>query len=104
MIAFMASLLFACHPIHTEVVANIKSRDEILAFLFCMLALDHYLKWLDNRNWMSASLLGIFMFLAMGSKESAITFLAILPLAGWFFKKDVSIQKNYKVFCLPYPP
>ncbi|MFM2189763.1 MAG: hypothetical protein RL491_149 [Bacteroidota bacterium] len=94
MIAFMASLFFASHPIHTEVVANIKSRDEILAFLFCMLALDHYLKWLDNRGYIYATLSGLFMFLAMGSKESAITFLAVLPLAGWFFKKDVSLQKN----------
>ena len=34
-IAFFAALLFAIHPIHTEVVANIKSRDELL----CLLAL-----------------------------------------------------------------
>ncbi|MFM7176743.1 MAG: tetratricopeptide repeat protein [Bacteroidota bacterium] len=94
MIAFMAALLFACHPIHTEVVANIKSRDEILAFLFCLLSLDHYLKWLDSRAWLPAALSGLFMFLAMGSKESAITFLAVLPLAAWFFNKDVSFQKN----------
>ncbi len=94
MIPFMASLLFACHPIHTEVVANIKSRDEILAFLFCMLALDHYLKSLENRAWLSSAFSAIFMFLAMGSKESAITFLAVLPLAGWFFKKNVSFQKT----------
>ena len=32
--AFIASLLFALHPIHTEVVANIKSRDELLCFFF----------------------------------------------------------------------
>src|SRR5690606_11975243 len=31
---FMAMLLYAVHPIHTEVVANIKSRDEILSLLF----------------------------------------------------------------------
>lgn len=95
MISFMAALLFACHPIHTEVVSNIKSRDEILAFLFCMLALDNYLKWLDKRQWMFAAFSGFWMFLAMGSKESAITFLAVLPMAAWFFKKDVSIRKSF---------
>src|SRR3972149_9432274 len=31
--SFITTLLFIAHPIHTEVVANIKSRDEILAFL-----------------------------------------------------------------------
>ncbi|MFN5224082.1 MAG: tetratricopeptide repeat protein [Bacteroidota bacterium] len=96
MIAFMASLLFACHPIHTEVVANIKSRDEILAFLFCVLALDQYLKWLDKSGWVPAALSGLFMFLAMGSKESAITFLAVLPLTGWFFRKEVAYQKIFQ--------
>ncbi|MFM9950690.1 MAG: glycosyltransferase family 39 protein, partial [Saprospiraceae bacterium] len=32
-IAFAAALLFAAHPVHTEVVANIKGRDEIIALL-----------------------------------------------------------------------
>ena len=31
--AFLISLLFVAHPIHTEVVANLKSRDELIAFL-----------------------------------------------------------------------
>ena len=30
----VAALLFAAHPLHTEVVANIKSRDELLALFF----------------------------------------------------------------------
>src|ERR1700747_3576458 len=33
-LAFLSTLFFAVHPIHTEVVASIKNRDEILAFLF----------------------------------------------------------------------
>ena len=32
-------ILFILHPIHTEVVANIKSRDEILALLFALLSI-----------------------------------------------------------------
>ncbi len=40
LIPFIASMLFAAHPIHTEVVANIKSRDEIMCLLLCLLAAD----------------------------------------------------------------
>ena len=29
----LAILIFTCHPLHTEVVASIKNRDEILSFL-----------------------------------------------------------------------
>ena len=39
LLAFGASLLFAVHPLHTEVVANIKSRDEIMSFFFSALTL-----------------------------------------------------------------
>ena len=38
-IPFVAGLIFVAHPIHTEVVANIKSRDEILAMLLLFGAL-----------------------------------------------------------------
>src|SRR5690606_21601064 len=34
LMAFIAALLFTVRPIHTEVVANVKSRDEIMSFLF----------------------------------------------------------------------
>ncbi|MCC7028781.1 MAG: hypothetical protein IT257_00650, partial [Chitinophagaceae bacterium] len=37
LLALIISLLFLAHPIHTEVVANVKSRDEILSFLFIVL-------------------------------------------------------------------
>ncbi len=36
-LAFLTTLLFIAHPLHTEVVANIKSRDEIVSFLFLCL-------------------------------------------------------------------
>ncbi|MBK9319544.1 MAG: hypothetical protein IPM91_12505 [Bacteroidetes bacterium] len=44
-VALLTAALFAVHPIHTEVVANIKSLDEILAFLFCLLSLDLFLEY-----------------------------------------------------------
>ena len=36
MIALITSLLFAVHPLHTEAVANIKGRDEIMALIETM--------------------------------------------------------------------
>src|SRR5665213_1861894 len=44
---FIITLLFAAHPIHTEVVDNIKSRDELLCFLFFLITsnlLFNYIK------------------------------------------------------------
>ncbi|MCK5169715.1 MAG: hypothetical protein KAQ75_07545, partial [Bacteroidales bacterium] len=49
-IPFVASLLFLAHPIHTEVVANIKGRDEILSLLGALLAMLFAIKYIDKQK------------------------------------------------------
>src|SRR6185503_709919 len=39
LLSFAATLLFIAHPLHTEVVSNIKSLDEIASFLFALVTL-----------------------------------------------------------------
>jgi protein O-mannosyl-transferase len=86
-IPFIAGMLFVAHPIHTEVVANIKSRDEILALLFSLGALYSGLRYVDGSGtkWLMSAM-GCFL-LALFSKENAITFLAIVPLTIYFFSE-----------------
>ena len=77
---FWIALIFAVHPIHTEVVANLKSRDELFALLFLLFSLWHFQRWLiskENRKLVYSVLL---FLCALFSKESAITFLALFPL------------------------
>ena len=50
LIPFIAALLFAAHPLHTEVVANIKSRDEILSLLFVLLTAICVYKYVRNNS------------------------------------------------------
>ncbi len=101
--AFVISLLFISHPLHTEVVANIKSRDEILVLLFGLLSLYSLLlgQQEDKKRYRWWSL--CFFTLALFSKESAITWLAVLFLAVYFFKKQ-TIQRSFRTtvpFLLP---
>jgi len=79
------AIIFLTHPVHVEVVANIKSLDEILSFLFCLLAIRFYLKYLKASKIGSLIAALIFYTLALFSKENAITFLAIFPLMGYFY-------------------
>lgn len=80
-----AVLLFATHPIHTEAVANIKSRDEILCLFFCMGALYAWVRALEHPSarWLVVAL--VSYLLALLSKESAVTFWPVFPLAAWCF-------------------
>ena len=84
-IPFLTAALYIFHPVHSEVVANIKGRDEIMTTIGAMGALYFVLRFLPSQNkwWLLAS--GVSMFLGLMSKENAITFLAVIPLTMYFF-------------------
>lgn len=81
LVALAATVLFVVHPLHTEVVANIKSRDEILSLLFILLTLGFLLRGKGARatsdRWKAAACYA----LALLSKENGIILLVIAPLA-----------------------
>jgi len=86
-VAFAAALIFAAHPLHTEAVANIKGRDEIVALLGSLAAAYYCLRsWQEQK--MSLSIIaGLIFFITLFSKENAITFLGAIPLMFLFFTK-----------------
>lgn len=84
-LAFAVALLFVAHPLHTEAVANIKGRDEIMALLGSLAALYFSMRSFQSGK-IAWELLTVGCFLiGIFSKENAITFLAIVPLSYWFF-------------------
>ncbi len=83
--AFVATLLFVVHPIHTEVVASIKSLDEILAFLFFLVTMLFARRHLASGAKWQLAVASLAFFLALLSKESALTFLVVVPFAVWMF-------------------
>ena len=85
LLAFLATLLFAAHPIHTEVVANIKSRDEIVSFLFLCLMLFFIFRSVKTGEKRPVLYAALCYFSALLSKESGITFLAVIPLSLFCF-------------------
>ena len=105
---FISALFFAILPIHTEVVANIKSRDEIFALLFSIITFFLLLSKQENKKQTKADKLtkanasldksslnipriaagAIIFFLALLSKENAITFLVLIPLGLILFSND----------------
>lgn len=85
LLPFIAVMLFAAHPIHTEVTANIKSADEILSLLFCSLTLSFAIKFSETSSKKFLGISFFFFFCALFSKESGATFVLMVPLALYFF-------------------
>ena len=101
--ALLIAILFVAHPVHVEVVANIKSRDEIMATLFAIASLICWWRYLERKK-MGMLIAGVLLYaLAMFSKESTITLLAIFPAVAFlFFPKDFNITwKKSLLFLIP---
>lgn len=86
-VAFIATMIFAAHPLHVEVVANVKGRDEILTLLTCLGATYYAIRYLlsDKILWLIPTF--IIFFIGVMTKENTVTFMAILPLIAWYFCK-----------------
>jgi len=85
--AFAAALLFAVHPIHTEAVASIVGRSELLAAGFLLAA---WILHLRDRPFAALACL----VLALMSKESAVVLLPLV-LAGDFARGKLKPPLRY---------
>ena len=102
-ISFIAALVFAVHPIHTEVVANIKGRDEIVALLASLYAFFLVLKSIQIKSNKPLIFALVIFFIGLMSKENTITFVAVIPLALILFRsmklKDIALKSA--LFLIP---
>ena len=94
------SLFFIAHPVHTEVVANIKSRDELLSFLNVLIMLWFSLKYIDFKKPFDLFAGLLFFYLALLSKETALVAILFLPVIV-FFRSSSSITGAIKK-TIPY--
>jgi Flp pilus assembly protein TadD len=82
---FICALLFVFHPLHTEVVANIKGRDEILALLLSLGTLSLVLVYIYSGQAAYLVFSALTFFTALLSKENAIIYVLLIPVSIWYF-------------------
>ncbi|MCB9190273.1 MAG: tetratricopeptide repeat protein [Flavobacteriales bacterium] len=88
-VLILATLIFAAHPIHTEVVANLKNREVLLGFLLGLISW-----WVmipatqGGKVNLGRMALAFFLFsLGVASKMDAGIFAIVIPGSLWFFNK-----------------
>jgi len=89
---FAITMIWASLPVHTEVVASLKNREEIISFLFGLLALKSYIAYARKNSYV-ALLVGTLWFILSGfAKPSTIPLLVAIPFTIFFFM-NVSFRK-----------
>lgn len=93
----IAASVFAVHPIHTEVVASIKNRDEILALLLAITSAISLFSYYENKKWYNYLFFLLLFPLALLSKKSVYPLIVVLPLITYLVN-PISIKRIAMAF------
>lgn len=90
------TLLYAVHPLHTEVVDSLKNRDELFGMLFGMLFLLYGYAYYTSREHRKrkAILSLVFLALCLMSKITGVVFIGFFVFICWF-KGIFRVKRNY---------
>uniref|UniRef100_UPI00358F6F31 protein O-mannosyl-transferase TMTC2 isoform X2 n=1 Tax=Myxine glutinosa TaxID=7769 RepID=UPI00358F6F31 len=116
--SFLAGLLFAVHPIHTEAVAGVVGRADVGAGLFFLLSLLSYARYCQSRDgglamdvadcgqgrgkrwaWLSGSL--VCAAASMLWKEQGVTVLMVAAVYDIFVHSGLTIADLLLLLCKP---
>jgi hypothetical protein len=86
-VAFIAAMLFAIHPLQVESVAWIAERKDLLYTLFSLAGFISYIHYLNKRKVSCYYICLCLFFLSLLSKTMAITFPLVLFLIDYLFKR-----------------
>lgn len=87
MAAFAGALIFIVHPIHTEVVANIKSNDELLSVSAGLGAMLLFITFVNTGRALYALAGAGALFFSLLAKETTASFVAVIPLTALFLHR-----------------
>lgn len=79
--------IFAIHPLHTEVVASIKNRENLLGALFGLLSTLQALKHIQSDKIKHLFFSTLFLLMAMTAKIDSIVFIFYTILVAIYLKK-----------------
>ena len=101
---FYGNLIFIAHPLHTEGVAYISGRKDILGGLLSFASLICFIEYLKNRKRTYSLLAFLFFLLAINTKETyailPVLFLAIGYYQGEQLKKHKALLGGLAIAAL----
>ncbi len=97
-IVFTACLLFALHPIHTEVISTISGRDQLFSLSFLLFTIIFACRYLGSSRKIDLVAFSISFLLALFSKEYALTLFLIFPLFIYLYRPVYAVDATVKTW------
>jgi tetratricopeptide (TPR) repeat protein len=92
-LAWITTLIFISHPVHTEVVAYVKSRDELLCMLGYLGSLRFLVAFSSSQRTRHLLGAGIFCAISLFSKETGLLILALGPIVLYFQEPKIPMRR-----------
>lgn len=87
--AVVVTLLFLAHPLHTEGVAYLSGRKDILGVIFTLASLISFIHYLDTHERRYGLLFSLFFLLALNSKETYAIAPLLFGAVAWYRGENV---------------
>ena len=101
-LAFIAAMLFACHPVQTEVVSWISGRSSVLFLFFYLTAMLGYILYAKNKKILYLALSLLAFAISLLSKEMAVTLPLLLIAYDVHFGASEGFRKRFFGRYAPY--
>ncbi|MCD6366115.1 MAG: tetratricopeptide repeat protein [Bacteroidales bacterium] len=95
--SFLIVFVFMAHPTHTEIVASVKNREELLIFIFGILMLLFIWRYIQKRKIINLVWAAISLLIGFWTKPTMIIFVLLIPVILFYFSEG-SIKKNLFIF------
>ena len=90
-VSLVAALVFGIHPMHSESVAWIAARKDVLYAFFLLLSMLYYLNYLEHQSFLKYIFSFVFFLLSVLSQGLGIVLVLILPLFDYMHQRKMSI-------------
>uniref|UniRef100_UPI003F83D2E3 hypothetical protein n=1 Tax=Candidatus Pelagibacter sp. TaxID=2024849 RepID=UPI003F83D2E3 len=102
-ILYFSTLFFLFHPITSQIIFNITTRNESLALFFGLLTFIYSLNHFNHENYKNYFFISILFFFSLCSKLMTVFFIGLIPVTIFllnFHSMNLrkNIVKNLKIF------
>ena len=94
---FLSSLIFLFHPITSQIIFNITTRNESLALFFGLLTFIYCISNVQNKRIINYFFISLLFFLSLCSKLMTIYLAGLIPLTIFLLNfHQMNLKENFK--------